>query len=98
MPARLTTPFAADVLDVSFFAEVFRDSAVPSVILDPNSTVMFWNAAAERLFGWSSDEVVGRKLPLVPPDRLEEHYRMRQRTPEGRGFTQHRITRLAKDS
>jgi PAS domain S-box-containing protein len=84
-------------LDVSFFADVFHDSGVPSVIIAPDSTVLFWNAAAERVFGWSSEELVGRPLPLVPPDRWDEHYSIRQRTLDGDGFTQHRITRLAKD-
>ena len=54
-------------------ADVFRDSAVPSVILTPNGLVLSWNAAAERLFGWSADEVLGRPLTsvLVPAHRAE---------------------------
>jgi PAS domain S-box-containing protein len=84
-------------LGISFFADVFRDSAVPSTIIGPESTVLFWNKAAQRLFGWTSEEVVGRLLPLVPPDGWEEHRRIRQRTLDGHGFSQHRITRLAKD-
>ena len=59
--------------------------------------MLFWNAAAERLFGWSSAEVVGGTLPLIPPGGMDEHYRIRQRTLEGQGFSQHRITRVAKD-
>jgi len=80
-------------------ADVFRDSAVPSVILTPNGLVLFWNAAAERLFGWSADEVLGRPLTsvLVPAHRADEHRQIRLRTLEGRGFSQHRITRRVKD-
>src|SRR5262245_61759416 len=97
MPKRSMTTPPSENLEVSFYADVFRDSAVPSVIIGADSTVLFWNAAAERVFGWTSDELVGRRLPLVPPDRLDEHYRMRQRTLDGHGFSQHRITRVAKD-
>jgi PAS domain S-box-containing protein len=94
-----TAPSHGGVSDVSFFADVFRDSAVPSVILAPNGSVLFWNRAAERLFGWSSDEVLGRPLTsvLVPPDRADEHHQIRLRTLDGRGFSQHRITRRVKD-
>ena len=67
------------------------------MILAPDSVVLFWNGAAERLFGWSSEEVLGRALPIVPPDRADEHGRTRQRTLDGQSLLQHRITRLAKD-
>jgi PAS domain S-box-containing protein len=92
-----TTTLPGETLDVSFFANIFRDSAVPSVIIAADSTVLFWNTTAERVFGWSSEEVIGQRLPSVPPDRLDEHYQLRQRTLDGQGFSQRRITRLAKD-
>src|SRR5215475_906001 len=92
-----TASSSDDALAISFFANVFRDSLVASIIIAPDSTVLFWNAAAQRLFGWSSEEVLGRTLPSVPADRLDEHHQIRQRTLAGEGFSQHRITRLAKD-
>jgi PAS domain S-box-containing protein len=92
-----TASSSDDALAVSFFTNVFRDSAVASIIIAPDSTVLFWNGAAQRPFGWSSEEVPGRTLPSVPADRLDEHRRIRQRTLEGEGFSQHRITRLAND-
>jgi PAS domain S-box-containing protein len=67
------------------------------MIIAPDSVVLFWNVAAERLFGWSSDEVLGRRLPIIPPDRVSEHRRIRQRTLDGQSLLQRRITRLAKD-
>jgi PAS domain S-box-containing protein len=87
----------AEVLDISLFADVFRDSAVPSVILSLDSTVLFWNVAAQRVFGWTAEEVLGRTLPLVPPRGMDEHRQIRQRTLDGEGFSQQRITRIAKD-
>src|SRR5215469_12432963 len=86
-----------DVCNVSFFADVFLDSPVPSIIIAADGTVLFWNAAAERLFGWSSEEVLGRPLPIVPPHLMDEHRWIRRHTLDGQGFWQHRITRVAKD-
>lgn len=47
--------------------------AVVSVDLDDRVTS--WNVGAERLFGWSAAEVVGERLPIVPPDAWERRQR-----------------------
>src|SRR4029077_3400481 len=47
---------------------------------DLNSTILTWNSAAERLFGWNAREAIGQRMTLIiPPERLEEnaHYRDR---------------------
>ncbi len=36
--------------------------------LDPQSLVRIWNPAAERMFGWSQEEVLGKLLPTLPAD------------------------------
>ncbi|MDI1483011.1 ATP-binding protein [Polyangium sp. y55x31] len=45
---------------------------VAAMILDPDGTVRAWNPAAERMFGWSAAEAVGRSLPFVSPDKRPE--------------------------
>ena len=41
--------------------------------LDPRGHVQTWNAGAQRLKGYSADEIVGRSiLTLIPPDRHGE--------------------------
>ena len=92
----LSTPSREDAIDVSFFADAFRDSAVPSVIIAPDSTVLFWNTAMERLLGWSSEEAAGRLVPLVPQERWEEHLEFRRRTLAGEGHSHQRVTRRDK--
>ncbi|MDQ3546187.1 MAG: PAS domain S-box protein [Verrucomicrobiota bacterium] len=46
-----------------------RDYAI--FLLDPSSTIIHWNSGAERIFGWSADEAVGKNGNLVftPEDR-----------------------------
>ena len=43
------------------------------VAKDLNGTVQHWNGGAERLFGYSSEEMVGQSITiLIPPERLAE--------------------------
>jgi PAS domain S-box-containing protein len=46
------------------------------MLLEPEEGVVsLWNPAAERIFGWQEDEVLGRPVPFVPDDRREEFRR-----------------------
>jgi PAS domain S-box-containing protein len=41
-------------------------SPLAIVAVDLNAHVLNWNLAAERIFGWSAAEVVGKPYPVVP--------------------------------
>ncbi len=43
------------------------------ITMDPHGRVESWNLAAERLFGWKAEEVVGGPYPLVPPGKEQEY-------------------------
>ncbi|PMB51046.1 hybrid sensor histidine kinase/response regulator [Fischerella thermalis CCMEE 5201] len=40
--------------------------------LQADGTVKIWNPAAERIFGWSQQEVLGQFLPAIPNDKRNE--------------------------
>ncbi len=45
--------------------------------LSPTGTVLSWNAAAERLYGWGADEVLGETFPAAPTaERIALHDRV----------------------
>ena len=41
------------------------------LVLSPAGVVQLWNPAAEQLFGWQADEVLGRPTPIVGADQWE---------------------------
>jgi PAS domain S-box-containing protein len=44
------------------------------VICDRDGVIRFWNAAAERLFGFAPTEALGSSLDLIVPERLRERH------------------------
>jgi PAS domain S-box-containing protein len=50
-------------------------SPVAIVVLDIDENVVLWNEAAEQMYGWTADEVVGTQVPTRPA-QLEHEYRL----------------------
>jgi len=42
---------------------VFDASPLATFAQDSSGIVIYWNSAAERLFGWNRDEIIGQRLP-----------------------------------
>jgi PAS domain S-box-containing protein len=77
---------------------IIEASPLPLVIIQPDGTVTLWNPAAENLFGWSEDEVLGKYIPVVPEEKQEEHRNLRRRTfHHGKSFTGLEVVRQKKD-
>ncbi|GAB4428932.1 MAG: hypothetical protein Fur0044_26710 [Anaerolineae bacterium] len=52
-------------------------TAIVGMDLDGNVQTV-WNPAAEKMLGWSAQEVMGRPLPSVPVEKQEEFKRFRE--------------------
>lgn len=44
------------------------------VAADAEGVITFWNAGAERIFGFPADEAVGSSLDLIIPERLRDRH------------------------
>jgi len=64
---------------------------------DPQGIVQSWNPAAECLFGWKEEEVLGRYIPIIPDGEEQAFQQMVER--ELRGETQNgsQVRRRRKD-
>jgi PAS domain S-box-containing protein len=51
---------------------LINSSPVATLAFDQDGTVTIWNPAAERLFGWSNEELVGLQLPSALEPRPGE--------------------------
>jgi PAS domain S-box-containing protein len=61
-------------LDDRTLAGLISGLADAVVVADAAGTICFWNAAAERTFGWTADEAVGASLDLIIPERQRERH------------------------
>ena len=44
------------------------------IISDRDENILFWNASAERIFGYSLDEALGKTLSIITPERFRERH------------------------
>ena len=72
------------------------DDAIISKNLD--GVIQSWNRGAERLFGYSAEETVGRPITLlIPTDRLEEETSILGRIRKGERVDHYETVRRRKD-
>jgi PAS domain S-box-containing protein len=74
----------------------FSDDAIVSK--DLNGRIMSWNAAAERLFGWTAEEAIGQSITiLIPTERLSEETEVITRIRAGLSVEHYETVRQHKD-
>ncbi len=79
------------------FQALVEFSPLPIVVLTRQGEITLWNYAAERLFGWKAEEVIGRPLPFIPEEKRAEHLAMRERDLSGEGLKDVEVRRVRKN-
>src|SRR6201996_376603 len=75
---------------------VIECAADAIVAFDIDRTVLLWNPAAERMFGWTAPEVVGLEPPIIPEELKAEHSAVLERV-RGGGQISFATRRIRKD-
>ena len=71
------------------------EDAIASVTLD--GVIASWNAGAQRIFGYTESEAVGKSVTiLVPPDRPDEENKILETLKGGRRIDQFETVRVSK--
>ncbi len=65
--------------------------------VDREATILVWNPAAERMFGWDEQDVLGQINPIVPEGRGEEFRQLRERAIAGEVYTGMEVRVRKKD-
>jgi PAS domain S-box-containing protein len=64
------------VLDTELSALLIEEAPDAVIFADLEGVIREWNPAAERIFGHSRDDAIGRSLDIIVPERFREaHWR-----------------------
>lgn len=79
-------------------AAIVESSDDAIISKDLNGFVTSWNLAAERIFGYSAEEMLGVSITkLIPTDRAEEESHILTKVKMGERIAHYETKRLAKD-
>lgn len=83
---------------ISELAELVESSQDAIVTKTLDGTITFWNAAAQRLYGYDTEHVIGRHVAMLsPPDRKEEITDLLERIGRGERVEHYETQRVASD-
>jgi PAS domain S-box-containing protein len=98
MPGQLRRERVEAERDRSRLAEVVRGTRDAVFSKDLDGVVTSWNPAAERLYGYSAEEAIGRHISfLVPPDHRNEEMRILARVRRREHLETYETERIRKD-
>ena len=80
------------------FSAIVESSDDAIVSKDLNGVVRTWNPGAERLFGYTAEEIIGKPITtLIPPDRRGEEVRILERLRNGERIDHYETVGQRKD-
>lgn len=82
----------------SHFRAVIDSSDDAIITKDAEGTITSWNRGAERIYGYSADEAIGRPISiLIPPHRSGEEHEILRRVFAGERIEHYETERVTKD-
>lgn len=73
----------------------FSQNGIISTALD--GTILSWNQAASKIYGYSAEEMIGNNISIVMVDGKQEMLRLLEKAKQGEHLDGHELVRVRKD-
>lgn len=94
----LSTDEQSQITDAARFAAIVDCSSDAIISKSLDGIIQTWNPAAEALFGWTAEEIIGQSITrIIPEHLLDEEERIIDSIRRGEIVPKFSTTRLAKD-
>ena len=85
-------------MESAMFAAIIESCENAIIGKNFDGEILTWNKAAERIFGYAADEVIGKNsLPQFPAERLEEEEEILEKVKRGEQIGRYKSVRKRKD-
>jgi PAS domain S-box-containing protein len=97
-PPTLPLAAATPELAAALLAQIIDSSDDAIISKDLSGTITSWNKAAERIFLYSAEEMIGQSVfKLIPPELVDDELRILAALRRGEGLEHYQTIRLRKD-
>lgn len=95
----LSTNKTSEVLDKinARIQEMVQSAPIAIIGTDLNGNILAWNPAAEKLFGWKEEEVIGKRSPAVSEEKYSEAFSLYEKLLSGQSIACFEARRKKKD-
>jgi len=79
------------------FQTIIHSSPLAILTLDAQDHITMWNPAAETMFGWPEEQIIGKINPTIPENKHKEQDALRVAALSGMAFSNLDTLRMRKD-
>ncbi|MFZ0169202.1 MAG: EAL domain-containing protein [Candidatus Dormiibacterota bacterium] len=96
-PSRRSDAGSSSLSEQELLRATVTKSPIALTVVDVDGTALLWNPAAERIFGWTASEVIGKPLTIIDASSRDEFDRLRNGSVEGIDVLDFDVRRLHRD-